>query len=271
MQKPQSKASNSTMTKYAELVDSVHVIINSKGGVGKSCVASILADYFYTIGLPLSCIDADPTVKTFSTYKIFQASRIKNLVSNNVINERAFDGFVEKVAKDHGKVIVVDTGGSGFVPFMNYMIEGDVLSELRDCGKKIFYHTPIVSKQAQQESIAGLDAVISQVPDFVNMVLWLNEYNGEITEDGNPFMKSKTYARYESRLYGVMKLAKLTEKTFGQDMGQMLENHMAFSEALESDEFAHMAKVRLRKIRKIIYASLDTVFGCDTSVILKQA
>ena len=49
-------------------VPTIHLTLQGKGGVGKSLVASILAQYFRHHGKELHCIDSDPVNQTFSQY-----------------------------------------------------------------------------------------------------------------------------------------------------------------------------------------------------------
>src|SRR5579859_3467685 len=43
----------------------IHLTLQGKGGVGKSLVASILAQYFRHHGREIRCIDSDPVNQTF--------------------------------------------------------------------------------------------------------------------------------------------------------------------------------------------------------------
>ncbi len=49
--------------------NSIHLSLQGKGGVGKSLVASILAQYFLHTGRDLCCIDTDPVNQTLSQDK----------------------------------------------------------------------------------------------------------------------------------------------------------------------------------------------------------
>ena len=46
----------------------IHLTLQGKGGVGKSLVASILAQYFRHRGTEIHCLDTDPVNQTFSRY-----------------------------------------------------------------------------------------------------------------------------------------------------------------------------------------------------------
>ena len=45
---------------------SVHLVLQGKGGVGKSCVSAILAQYFRTKSAPVHFVDTDPINTTFT-------------------------------------------------------------------------------------------------------------------------------------------------------------------------------------------------------------
>ena len=49
----------------------VHITLQGKGGVGKSLVASLLAQHHLESGTPVVCIDTDPVNATLSGYRAF--------------------------------------------------------------------------------------------------------------------------------------------------------------------------------------------------------
>jgi len=57
----------------------VHLSLQSKGGVGKSLAASILAQYFAARGHKVRCVDTDPVNKTLSQYGGLQVEPLKLL------------------------------------------------------------------------------------------------------------------------------------------------------------------------------------------------
>ena len=48
--------------------NSIHLSLQGKGGVGKSLIASILAQYFRDRGRDIHCIDTDPVNSTLFQY-----------------------------------------------------------------------------------------------------------------------------------------------------------------------------------------------------------
>ncbi len=69
----------------------IHLSLQGKGGVGKSLVASILAQYFLSRSRVVNCIDTDPVNGTLSQYAALGAQRLKLLLRDGSIDSRSFD------------------------------------------------------------------------------------------------------------------------------------------------------------------------------------
>src|SRR5438105_4420887 len=92
----------------------VHLILQGKGGVGKSVVASILAQYLIGKQKTLHCFDIDPVNATLAQYVELNAEHV-NVLRRGRINEKQFDAIVEKICRGEG-AFVIDTGATTFVP-----------------------------------------------------------------------------------------------------------------------------------------------------------
>ena len=99
----------------------VHFSLQGKGGVGKSVVASWLAQYLRSKDLSVTCIDTDPVNATMTQFKDLNAEHL-NVLKSGGINEKQFDVLVERVCSRDG-IYVVDTGATTFVPLWHYMLE----------------------------------------------------------------------------------------------------------------------------------------------------
>jgi Mrp family chromosome partitioning ATPase len=62
----------------------IHMSLQGKGGVGKSLIASILAQYLKHQNRSVECIDTDPVNRTFSQYRAVNASRLELLRNGNI-------------------------------------------------------------------------------------------------------------------------------------------------------------------------------------------
>ena len=91
-----------------EATGSVHLSLQGKGRVGKSLVASILAQYLNGRARAIRCIDSDPVNKTFSQYKSLRCESLP-LLREGGVDQRAFDGLMEDLLTNDG-IFVVDNG-----------------------------------------------------------------------------------------------------------------------------------------------------------------
>jgi len=174
----------------------VHLVLQGKGGVGKSLVAALLSQYFNGRETPLICIDTDPVNATLSSYQAFPVRRIE-LMDRSQINEREFDSMMEVILGNPGHEIVIDNGASAFIPLSSYLIDNHALELLAEHGHVMTIHTIITGGQALFDTITGLDALITQFPEDVKFIVWLNEYFGEIKQDGKTFQEMKVYRMKE--------------------------------------------------------------------------
>src|SRR3954462_14442279 len=92
-----------------EQSSTIHLSLQGKGGVGKSLVASILAQYLLDRGKTVRCIDTDPVNKTLSQYRGLPTEQLK-LLRDGGVDQRGFDGLMEHLLTDHGAIFVVDNG-----------------------------------------------------------------------------------------------------------------------------------------------------------------
>ncbi len=76
----------------------IHLTLQGKGGVGKSLVASILAQYFRHHGKEIHCIDSDPVNQTFSQYAELGAEHLA-LMRNGRIDSGGFDILIDRAAQ----------------------------------------------------------------------------------------------------------------------------------------------------------------------------
>ena len=238
----------------SETQPSVHVVLQGKGGVGKSFVSAILAQYFQTKSAPVHCLDTDPVNATFAQYRVLAAEHLK-VLRRGTVNEKQFDLMVEKACHGDG-VFIVDTGATTFVPLWNYMLENEILAFFRSHGRNVFVHSVVTGGQAMSDTLNGLER-LAQTTSEKNVVVWLNEYFGEVTKDGQPFDQFKAIEEYASKLVGTVVIRERNPHTYGDDVRQMLERRLTFGEAIQSADFSLVSKQRLAIVRRELFEQLD--------------
>lgn len=234
----------------------VHLILQGKGGVGKSLIAAILAQYFQYKAGQVQPFDTDPVNDTLSQYAAFATTRVDILDARNHINARAFDGLIETVLVND-QVCVIDNGASTFVPLMAYMVENRVVELLEQAGKRVYIHSVVTGGQAFADTLQGLAVMLEEQPAPV--VVWLNEFFGAIERDGKNFQQSSLYADFKHRIHGVVTIERGNADTFGHDMEMICKNKLTFDQALESAQFGIMSRQRLKMVREALFNQLDAI------------
>ncbi|HEY9487927.1 MAG TPA: P-loop NTPase [Chryseosolibacter sp.] len=234
----------------------VHFTLQGKGGVGKSLVASLIAQYLLKCGEPVEVIDADPVNPTLYGYDGLKAMRL-DLMEGNTIVEEKFDALTLRIF-DEDSNFVIDNGASSFVALNNYMIENNIASMIADHGKQVVIHTVIAGGSALDETLTGFADIVEQMPAQVQIVVWLNEHFGKIEGGGKSFYEMKIYTDNEDRVQGVIRLEKQSQ-TFASAMEKMLTRKLTFAEINMSPDFDVMQKSRLFRIKQDIYQRIESV------------
>ncbi|PRP69661.1 hypothetical protein BUE93_15670 [Chromobacterium amazonense] len=241
------------MTQYND----IHTILQGKGGVGKSHIASIIAQAIRAIfgTLPLS-IDTDPVNKTLMRYPALQARGLEILNGDNQIDSRQFDTMIEWLLEHDGPA-VIDNGATSFVPATGYLAETGAIDVLNSAGRRVVIHTVLVGGQAFSDTVSGLQALLESTN--APIVVWENEFFGAVEKDGRRFQHSSLYNRHCDRIAGIVTLRRNSAALAGQDIAQLGIQGLTFAEAISSPEWGTMPKHRLRTIWNDYISQLEPI------------
>jgi len=234
--------------------DAIHLSLQGKGGVGKSLVASILAQYFHARGKETRCIDTDPVNRTLFQYKRLDVTRLE-LLRDGSIDPRGFDTLMETLLTENS-TFVVDNGASTFIPLWNYILENNVVDLLTASGKRLFVHTVITGGQALLDTLHGFKSLADSTSDR-NIIVWLNEYFGRIESDGKRFEEMGAYRESEPKIFGSVQLVKRNQDTFGRDLEEVISRKLTLEEAIKDGPFSIMTKQRLKVMQRDWFEQLD--------------
>lgn len=232
----------------------VNMILQGKGGVGKSLVASLLTQYLLDSGKGVSCVDTDPVNATFAGYKSFDVTALK-IMRNDDIDVRRFDKLVElMLALSDDEEMVIDNGAATFVPLASYLAGNKVFEMLDESGIQINLHTVITGGQALGDTLTGLSALIKTFRSPI--YIWLNNYFGPISKKEKKFEEFKVYRENTHRIAALIRLPQKKKETFGKDLENLLTAKMSFNEAQEST-LPIMTRQRLKMIWKEVQQELS--------------
>lgn len=234
----------------------IHMVLQGKGGVGKSLIAAALAQYKKGKGQNPLCIDTDPVNATFAGYQALEVRKL-NIMEGDEINSRNFDIMVEWLAGATDDV-VIDNGASTFVPLAHYLISNDVGALLAEMGHRLVIHSVVTGGQALVDTLSGFAQLAGQFPAPASFVVWLNQYWGPIEHEGRGFEQLKAYKEHKDRVSAILTIPQLKEETYGRDFSEMLQERITFDEALESSTRTIMTKQRLRILREKLFEQMDS-------------
>ena len=232
----------------------VHLILQAKGGVGKSLVASLLCQYLIAQGRNILAFDTDPLNQTLTGYKDLAVQELK-LMKGDDIDRRRFDQLVEAILSASGDV-VVDNGAASFVPLSAYLKENQTVNFLEESGIRVLIHTVFTGGQAMKETADGLVSLASHFPT-TPLVVWLNRYFGEIATETKQFEEFKVYRENQDQIAGLISIPLKSPQTFGRDLEELFSRHQTFASAFADDSLPVMTKQRLKIFWSEVCQAID--------------
>lgn len=233
----------------------VHLVLQGKGGIGKSVIASWLGEYLLKRGKNVHCIDGDPVNRSLTQYKSLNAEKLDLVNEEGLIVRMRYDALLERFATEDG-AFVVDSGSTAFLPFWSYIVETEVVRVLRETGRKLYVHCVVSGGEMLSDSLLGFDTLAKSTPDR-NVVVWINEYFGPVARDGKTFDQMNVFQKHSDKILGSIGIPQRSPDTFGATVLLMREKKLTFDEAIQSDQFMLAQKSRLHIVRRDLYEQLD--------------
>lgn len=233
----------------------IHMILQGKGGVGKSFIATMLAQHKLAKGQNPLCIDTDPVNATFSGFSKLNVKQLK-LMEGDEINPRKFDGLIELIATSKSDVII-DNGASTFVPLSHYLISNNVPALLLEMGHELVVHTVITGSQALLDTLNGFAQLVRQFPREALFTVWLNPFWGPIEMNGKDFEQMKAYQDNKARVSAIIRIPQYKADTFGRDISDVLQKRLTFDEAIQEKSLTLMMRQRIKIVKQQVFVQLE--------------
>src|SRR5687768_8998247 len=235
--------------------NTVHFVLQAKGGIGKSFVSTLLAQHLINETGAVRCFDTDQENTTFSHYAALGVRHVAVTEQSRLIDPKKFDGLMETLLTDTGN-FVIDTGANTFSNLLAYMVENEIFSLLREARKTAYVHTIVGGGDTLADTANGFYAIAQKVAG-TRVVLWLNEHFGDIkTAEGKPFKETQAYRQSASRLTGIVTLYKRNPATFGEDIRKLNTKRHTIAQALASSEYTLMEKQRIKSFSRDVFDQL---------------
>ena len=148
----------------------IHLIGGEKGGVGKSVVARVTAQYFIDRGQPFLGFDTDRSHGSLLRFYSDYASPVV------VDRYESLDTIIEAATENPDKRILVDLAAQTHDPLVKWMDESGVLETTGDLGITLTYWHVMDSGR---DSVDLLKKLLDRFGSRLNYVIVLNQLRGE--------------------------------------------------------------------------------------------
>ena len=255
-----SQGSSTSFSAQASEKNRVHIVLQGKGGVGKSLIAFLIAQYLVEKNKPVTCIDADPINATLCETEALQAKAVRILEpgTENVC-PHALDDITKMVLEADGNV-VLDSGATSFAPLSRYLLQDGIIDAIYESGKGLVIHTVVAGGPELLQTGRAFDSIATQFPANVGIVLWLNEHHGPVVgADGGDFEDTVIFKRHAKRIMGLIKLRKL-DPFFGKSFAAMREQRLTFAQATSTEGGLFVLdRSRLSRLRFHLWSQIEQV------------
>ena len=160
------------------ITPTIHLVLQGKGGIGKSVVAGWLAEFLTGRGQPVRCIDGDPVNRSLWQYKALDVEKLDLLNQEGLVMRSRYDRLIDRFLNDEA-VFVLDSGATAFLPFWTYIVESDIIAILRGAGRRVYVHIPISGGEMLNDTLLGFKTLAETAAEK-SLVVWINEFFGPV-------------------------------------------------------------------------------------------
>lgn len=164
----------------------IHLVGGEKGGVGKSLLSRLLAQYLIDQGIPFTGFDTDRSHGALLRFYADYASPAL------VDKFEALDAIVESAVDQPGRRVLVDLAAQTHEPLVRWMDESGVLELAAESGVTVNYWHVM---DAGRDSVDLLARLLDRFGDRLRYVLVLNQLRGD---DFSQLQRSGLLARAEA-------------------------------------------------------------------------
>lgn len=241
-------------------MNNVHMILQGKGGVGKSLAAVLVAQYLKSIGATVLCADTDPVNATFTQYRSLDVTHV-DIAKNGIVLQTGFDPLMEAVLGSEAD-FVIDNGAATFLPLTRYLANNDIYKIFEDAGKKVFIHTVMTGGQAKTDTYNGFCELVSKTNGNAKIVVWENEFWGPVEYDGHTIASTKPYKEAErsDKIAGRVRIVDHShDDAMVTAISAMTSAHFTLDDVNASPEFHFLLKNRLKKFVGAVFTELNEI------------
>lgn len=228
----------------------IHFIGGEKGGVGKSVVARVIAQYLIDRAIPFTGYDTD---RSHGSFRRFYADFASPVVIDSFAS---VDRIVERLCEDPSRTALVDLAAQTLTPLRAW-IEASAMTELLAEGghRATFWHV----MDDTMDSLATLAELFSAFGDAVSYVIVLNHGRGSTFA---PFHDSLQRRQAEQLNARIIELPRLHEASMRKiDLFNTSFWAAVNTTASGDGTLGLLERQRVRVWLRNVYCSLDPILA----------
>jgi len=231
-------------------MSSLNFIGGEKGGVGKSVVARILAQYFIDNELGFTGFDTD---RSHTSFTRFYGDFASPIIVDNYEGLDAIATAFEETDAEHPLRVVVDLAAQTAAPLTRWIQDSDLLEVMTEMGVKInFWHVA----DAGQDSVDQLARLIATWGASMQYVIVKNQGRGK---DFSQLDASAAMAQALSWGAHVVTLAQLHEASMRKIDRQNASFWAALNHKTGTDALGLLERQRVKHWLRTSYLALDAL------------
>lgn len=247
----------------------LNIVMQAKGGAGKTVTAFIFAQYLRDCLGQENCafVDIDFLHGSFSRFKSLDVAYVNTTVVNEYTKEAMTDGTIINAVFEAminiPQAILMDTASSNYIALTSYLEVNDVLEifhEEDEIKRDVIIHVPLNGGSDFSFCVQELNVLFETFKN-AKFVVWLNNYGGKL--DRQDFKETKIARQLErsGRFLGSVVVPTL-EQNQKDIFNLMLLKKLIFDE-VELDSCINTSVLKKRQIKKLqeyFYSQLDDIF-----------
>ena len=236
----------------------IHLVMQGKGGVGKSLLAFYIAQYVKEKTGECHVFDTDPLSATLSRTSSLNARMLNILAPDHItIIKTAFDDMIEHcVAADADTVI--DIGANSFVPMLEYCDKNGTYDLLEEMGCTCILHSIITGKDFLN-TCRMFGVVMEKTGHLpsVSSVVWLNPFSGPVRHEVRGFNETAVYRDNKHHIKAVLPMPAFSDEMYMPDFLAMMNSGMTFDEVIANPETRVMTRQRIAMMKREVFSVMD--------------
>ncbi len=235
----------------------IHLVMQGKGGVGKSLLASYLAQYIREKQGGCLVFDTDPLNATLSRTKSLEARIVRILDDDHVtILKTAFDQMIETCV-EMDMDTVIDVGASSFIHLLEYCEVNGVYDLWHEMEHSCILHTIITGKDFA-DTCEQFGVVMEKTGRLssVSSIVWLNAFSGPVEKAGRGFEDTRVYQENKEHIKAIIAMPVFTDGMVHHDFLAMMDAGKTFDEMINDSSVHLMSRQRLRKMKERVFNTI---------------